>query len=161
MARMRPSLQERDRGSIRPIHGADLAHCRTVFENTTSEDRYCRFFQFKDDLGDEELRRFVEFGDEVIGLLAFEGAEPVGMAHAWIDEFGAAELGIIVSRTARRRGVGRNLIQTVIEQLVERNALELFAYALGENAAFDALARRIGMARMDVDGGVVTFRLTL
>ncbi len=147
--------------SVRAIESNDLARIRAVFEQTTSQDRYCRFFTFKDDLGDAELRRFVEFDERTIGLIAEDGGKPVGMAHAWIDDHGAGELGIIVSTDVRRRGVGRNLVRAIERELLERKVQDLYAYALGENASFAALARSLGLARTSVESGVVTYRRRL
>jgi methylglyoxal synthase len=146
---------------VRPIRSDDLVRCRYVFEHTTSEDRYCRFFQFKDDLDDAELRPFVELGGNVVGLLAERGDEPVGMAHAWIDASGSAELGIIVSREVRRQGVGRRLVDRLATELRARGVKELSAYTLAENVSFDALARSLGMTRTGVEAGVATYRRAL
>jgi methylglyoxal synthase len=146
---------------VRLIRSDDLARCRYVFEHTTSEDRYCRFFQFKEDLDDAQLRKFVELGDNVIGLLAERGDEPVGMAHAWIDGRNSAELGIIVSRDARRQGVGRRLIERLATELRARGVKELFAYTLAENVSFAALARSLGLTRTGIEAGVATYRRTL
>jgi methylglyoxal synthase len=146
---------------IRPIRPDDLARVRRVFEHTTSEDRYCRFFEFKDDLDDEDLRQFVDLAHDAIGLLAELGDEPVGMAHAWIDQRGSAELGIIVSGEVRRQGVGRRLVERLVTELRSRNAHELCAYALGENASFAALAKSLGMTRTAVEDGVATYRRSL
>ncbi|MBV8221973.1 MAG: GNAT family N-acetyltransferase [Candidatus Eremiobacteraeota bacterium] len=154
-------VRQREQLSIRHVASGDLKHVRHIFERTTSEDRYCRFFQFKDELDDAALLQFVDFGTGTVGLLAFDGATPVGMAHAWVDEFGAAELGVIVSGDVRRRGVGLMLIESLLDELRARAVQELFAYALGENAAFAALARRLGMTRQSVEDGVATFRLAL
>jgi methylglyoxal synthase len=146
---------------VRPMRADDLARCRYVFEHTTSEDRYCRFFQFKDDLDDAQLRQFVELGGNAIGLLAERGDEPVGMAHAWIDERSCAELGIIVSRDVRRQGVGRRLVERIASELRARGVRELCAYTLAENVSFDALARSLGMTRTGVEAGVATYRRAL
>ena len=147
--------------AIRPIGADDLARIKAVFERTSSEDRYCRFFHVKENFDDAELRRFVELDDRAVGFLAECGGVPVGMAHAWPDERGGAELGIIVARDQRRLGVGRDLVAAVLHALRERSVFELYAYALVENAAFDALARSVGMSRAHFDGGVVTYRLKL
>jgi methylglyoxal synthase len=146
---------------VRPMRSDDLARCRYVFEYTTSEDRYCRFFQFKDNLDDAELRQFVDLDDRVVGLLAERGDEPVGMAHAWIDEHGSAELGIIVSREVRRQGVGRRLVDRLATELRARGVAQLCAYTLAENVGFDALARSLGMTRTGVEAGVATYRRQL
>jgi len=146
--------------SIRSIRPDDLARVRAVFERTSSEDRYCRFFHIKEIFDDAELRRFVEPGNYAIGFLAESGGV-VGMAHAWIDERGAAELGIIVCRDQRRLGVGRELVAALLRALRARGVFELYAYALVENAAFDALACSVGMTRAHFDGGVVTYRVPM
>lgn len=147
--------------AIRPILPDDLARCRVIFERTSSEDRYCRFFRVKEHFDDDELRRFVELDERVVGFIAECVSVPVGMAHAWVDERGAAELGVIVCRDQRRLGVGRDLAAAVLHALRERGVFELYAYALVENAAFDALARSIGMIRAHFEGGVVTYSVKL
>jgi len=146
---------------IRPIQRDDLARVRHVFEHTSSEDRYCRFFQFKDHLVDDDLRQFVELAPGAVGLLAELGDEPVGMAHAWLEKTGSAEIGIIVSSEVRRHGVGRKLVERLVTELQARGVRELSAYALGENASFAALAKSLGMTRTGVDSGVATYRRRL
>ena len=146
---------------IRPVRRDDLSRVRHVFEHTSSEDRYCRFFQFKDNLVDDDLRQFVELAPGAIGLLAQLGDEPVGMAHAWLEERGSAEIGIIVSSEVRRQGVGRKLVEHLITELQARGVRELSAYALGENASFAALAKSQGMTRIGVESGVATYRRQL
>ena len=146
---------------IRSIRPDDLAHCRAIFERTSGEDRYCRFFRVKEHFGDDELRRFVELDDRAFGFIAECGGVPVGMAHAWLDARGAAELGLIVCRDQRRLGVGRDLVAAVLHALRERGVFELYAYALVENAAFDALARSLGMTRAHFESGVVTYSIKL
>lgn len=147
--------------TVRPINPDDLNSYRAVLEATSPEDRYCRFFHYINHFDDAELRRFVEHRPDMAAFIAEESHLPIGAAHGFLTDGQRAELGIIVA-ARERRGVGTALMTQLITELRRRDARELVAFALVENAAFAQLARKVGMtASLDVRSGVVTWHLQL
>jgi RimJ/RimL family protein N-acetyltransferase len=98
------------------------------------------------------LRLYVEgidFGrDTVLGVR--EGASLVGVAHVALFE-GAAELGLSVLPTHRRRGIATALFERGALHVRNRGVVELFIHCLSENQAMRQIARKAGM-RVLVEG---------
>jgi GNAT superfamily N-acetyltransferase len=146
---------------IRPIEPDDGDAYRMILEDTSEEDRYCRFFHAVDHFEPEFIEDSVRRSD-AIGFIAFDGAEPLGTAHAIGIDAQTAELAVIVARNGRRRGVARALLTCVIERARERGFEMLIGYALRLNVPFTSLARSIGFSADPMsDGATVTWRLAL
>jgi len=146
---------------VRPISPSDEAAYRTILERTSSEDRYCRFFHVVDHFDLEEVHRFVEDRADTIGMIAEEDGEPLGAAHAVLLEGGSAELAIVVSGEARRRGVGNALLTALIARLRAEGYTEIVACALRDNSAFTGLAKRHGFVVKQAEGAAVRWVLPL
>jgi GNAT superfamily N-acetyltransferase len=146
---------------IRPIAPDDGDAYRMILEDTSEEDRYCRFFHAVDHFEPEFIEESVARPD-AIGFIAFDGAEPLGTAHAIPIDGGLAELAIIVAKSGRRQGVARALLERVVEEARKRGVGELLGYALRINVPFSMLARGFGMIPDQMsDGATVTWRLAL
>jgi GNAT superfamily N-acetyltransferase len=143
--------------ATRPITAADAERYRGILQRTTSEDRYCRFFHFVDHFDEEFVHDFVRVRPDAIGFIAEEGTEALGAAHAFSLGDGRAELAIVVARDARRRGVGRALVERIKAELQASAHSALVAYALGANAGFSRLARSAGMRSRGSESGVTTW----
>lgn len=148
---------------VRPIVASDEDAYRAILEDTTAEDRYCRFFHVVDHFDPDELHRFVEPRSDTIGMIAFDGETPLGTAHAILldDTATEAELAIVVARGARRSGVGTALIEALVARLRERGVRRVFACALRENHPLENLARRTGFHVDLADGPAWRFVLDL
>jgi acetyltransferase len=146
---------------IRPIAPDDGDAYRMILEDTSEEDRYCRFFHAVDHFEPEFIEESVARPD-AIGFIAFDGTEPLGTAHAIAMDERTAELAVVVARSGRRRGVARALLERVIEEARERGIRELVGYALRINVPFSMLARGFGMIPDPMsDGATVTWRLAV
>jgi RimJ/RimL family protein N-acetyltransferase len=77
-------------------------------------------------------------------MVAVAGGQIVGMIHTDVRRYGVGELGMLVDREWRGRGVGSALIQATIawarDQGLHKLSLEVFAH----NAAGIALYRKCG-----------------
>jgi RimJ/RimL family protein N-acetyltransferase len=144
---------------VRTIHSGDYEHYRSILARTTEEDRYCRFFHLVDHFDPHEVRRFVEPQTDRIGLIAVEGKSALGAAHAFFLPESTAELAIVVAGDARRRGVGTALFSRLITGLRHRGYRHVIAYALEENHALGALARRVGMHSEGLESGVIAWAI--
>lgn len=146
---------------IRRIEARDGDAYRSILEDTSEEDRYCRFFHAVDHFDPAFIEESVERTD-AIGFIAFDGEEPLGTVHAIpIDEH-TAELAIIVARRGRRRGLARSLMFRAIAEARAHGYGELIGYAMRLNVPFAALARSMGMKPDPAsDGTTVTWILPL
>jgi GNAT superfamily N-acetyltransferase len=146
---------------VRPIGPSDEAAYLAILETTSAEDRYCRFFHAVDHFDPNEVRHFVEARSDMIGVIAFEGTQPLGAAHAALLDERTAELAIVVARGQRGHGVGAALLDELIAELKRRRYERVIACALRENSPFGALAKHAGFAIDESDGGTVRWVLQL
>jgi acetyltransferase len=146
---------------VRSIVPSDEDAYRAILEDTSKEDRYCRFFHLVDHFDPDEVHRFVETRDDTIGMIAFDGETPTGTAHAVLVDDGSAELAIVVARAARRRGVGKALMDALIAHLRERGVRRLIACALRENRPLEGLAKHAGFHVELADGPAFRWVLEL
>jgi GNAT superfamily N-acetyltransferase len=146
---------------VRAIVPGDEDAYRTILEHTTPEDRYCRFFHHVDHFDPDEIHRFVEERDDMFGVIAEEAGVPFGAAHAAFLDDTTAELGIVVSQDARKRGVGAALLAELILHLKVSGFSRLSAVSLRDNHAFEALARRCGFTVERADGDALWWMLLL
>jgi GNAT superfamily N-acetyltransferase len=146
---------------VRPIVPSDEDAYRAILDDTSAEDRYCRFFHLVDHFDPDEVHRFVETRSDMIGMIALDGETPLGAAHAAFLDDESAELAIVVARAARRQGVGAALIDALIARLRERRFRRLIACALRENRALERLAKRTGFHVELADGPALRWVLSL
>ena len=146
---------------VRPIAPTDEDAYRAILEATSAEDRYCRFFHLVDHFDSEEVHRFVETRDDTIGVIAFDGALPLGAAHAVLLDDESAELAIVVAQGTRHVGVGTALLDALIARVKERGLKRLVACALRENHPFVHLARRAGFHVDEAEGATQHWVLPL
>jgi acetyltransferase len=146
---------------VRPIAPSDEDAYRTILESTTAEDRYCRFFHLVDHFDSEEVHRFVEDRADTIGVIAFDGAVPLGAAHAVLLDEESAELAIVVARGTRHAGVGTAMLDALIARAKARGLRRLVACALRENSPFVHLARHAGFRVDEADGATQHWVLPL
>jgi RimJ/RimL family protein N-acetyltransferase len=90
-------------------------------------------------------QRTVQFTASIAeSMVAVAGGQIVGMIHTDVRRYGVGELGMLVDREWRGRGVGSALIQATIawarDQGLHKLSLEVFAH----NAAGIALYRKCG-----------------
>jgi GNAT superfamily N-acetyltransferase len=147
--------------TIRRITAADRDNYRRILDDTTDEDRYCRFFHAVDHFDPDFIDVYVRERRGTIGFIALNG-EPLGTAHAIaIDEL-TAELAVVVARKGRRRGIARALLEQVVADAKAQGYKALVAYALRQNVAFNALAVHLGMQPdSHSDGSTIIWKLSL
>jgi RimJ/RimL family protein N-acetyltransferase len=150
------------RYAIRYVTANDADLYRRILENTSSRDRYYRFFHHIKFFDEAELARYVEPRANVVNVIAQDGSEPLGVAQAVAAADGSAEFAAIVAGFARRRGVAASLLGRVIGALRARGTTRLVALSLADNEPFARLARGCGMKpEPKVEDGVVTWSLDL
>jgi GNAT superfamily N-acetyltransferase len=142
---------------VRHIAPSDYEDYARLLESTSDEDRFCRFFHVVKSFDPREVHRFVDDRPDVVGLIAENHLQKLGVAHGFLLPGEAAEIAVLVAANARRRGVGAALLTQLIPELRERGCRKILAYSLNENHAFANLARAAGMRPHSVEGGTVTW----
>jgi GNAT superfamily N-acetyltransferase len=113
-----PRRRVRGRGmiQIRPIALADAQAFRAFVERLSPESRYERFQYVVKEVSPALLRLLMPTDPRKhVALAAFEGGQVVGEAR-YVREADGAEFAIAVADEFRRRGVGKQLFQTLLGQ---------------------------------------------
>jgi GNAT superfamily N-acetyltransferase len=140
---------------VRLIRPDDEAAYRSILERTSDDDRYSRFFQVLDVFDPAAVHRYVEARPDMIGAIAIDGNRPLGAAHAAFLDDTTAELAIVVAGDARKSGVGRTLLSSLMGELEDRGYMRFVARSLRENTGFTALARSLGFRCEHADGAAM------
>jgi hypothetical protein len=154
--------------TIRYVTASDAASYRRILLDTTSRDRYYRFFhqveyvKYLNCFDRAQLRRHVEPSTDVVSVIAKDGYDPLGIAHAFVQPNGSAEFAVIIAGHARRCGVAASLFGTIITALQARGITRLVAFSLAYNEPFARFATACGMeSEPEDEDGVVTWALDL
>ncbi len=142
--------------TIRPVAEGDLGLVRRMFERSSPETRYLRFFSAGATVPEHILRRLVDVDHNCReAVVAVLDGEVVGMAS--YDRTAAhpdrAELAVIVEDGWQRHGVGARLVREVVRLARRRSVGTLVANMLSENQRALRLVRRLSPdARPRTDG---------
>jgi len=135
---------------VHVLGAADRDALHRHFAQLPPDDLRLRFGRIP---GGDWLRLYVDgidFNrDAVLGVR--DGGEVVGMAHVALFQ-GAAELGISVVPSHRRRGIARALFDRGALHARNRGVVELFMHCLAENVAMRRIAHDAGMRTL-LEGG--------
>lgn len=144
------TLQERPL-KLRPIRPEDEPQHREFFSRLDPEDVRFRFFRVLRTLRKSEFARLtqIDYDREMAFIATRRDAqgqpETLGVVRAIADPDNArAEFAIIVRSDLKGRGLGSLLMEKMIRYCRDRRTGELFAEALAENPAMQALARKFG-----------------
>ena len=127
-----------------------------------------RFFSLVKTLSRESLIRLCHLDyDREMALAAVRGegekAEMLGVARYYLNpETGSAEFAVVVSDPFQRKGLGRHLLQRLIDIARERGVKRLVGLILAENQPMLALTRSLGFSEPTlVESGVVRVTMNL
>jgi GNAT superfamily N-acetyltransferase len=146
---------------VRAIVPGDADEYRSILQRTSPQDRYCRFFHVVDHFDEEDTARYVAARTDTIALIAERNGRALGAAHAFFIDKQCAEIAMIVASDGRGQGIGRLLFERLVAALQQRNCTCIVAYSLAQNGPLSKLARSVGMRPGALDGGIVTWRLSL
>lgn len=137
---------------LRPIRPDDAAGYAAFIAGTDAPDVRFRFFSVLRSLPPKELARYtqIDYDREMTFVaVARAGPEPgdiLGEVRAYAHPGGiTVEFAILVRSDMQRLGLGRALLEHMIEYCRQRGVGELIGQILAENAPMIALARRCGM----------------
>ncbi|MGH7004911.1 MAG: GNAT family N-acetyltransferase, partial [Alphaproteobacteria bacterium] len=145
-------LQHRgQRYRIRPIQPEDEPALVASFRRMSPEDVRMRFFAPLRSLSHEMAARLtqIDYDREMALVLAEEraGQAPdfVGVVRLAADpDFEKAEFAVIVLPAAQGRGIGRVLMERIIDYARSRGIRQVFGDVLAENHRMLKLARELG-----------------
>ena len=152
---------------LRPIRADDGPALVRFFEKLTAEDVRLRFFAPLRALSTRQLRRFVELDSKRETALVLEAPEEgqqeilsVARLAVPAGEEGRVEFAVSVRSDLKRRGIGRLMLQHLLDQAATRGFNEIFGDILEENEAMLALSRELGFKLAPVAENAAIIRAT-
>jgi RimJ/RimL family protein N-acetyltransferase len=153
---------------VRPIDPADSAPIAAAFQLLSDEEVRRRFLHPLKALSEEHLYKLTHpaFGDEFVVV----AAEPLPPGEALVgavarltrDEHdsGRAEFAILVGHLLSGQGLGRGLLQRLIDWSQRHGVTELWGDVMDDNAPMLRLAKRLGFRREAMLGAPGLVRVT-
>lgn len=136
---------------IRPIRPEDAEAHAALFTRLTPEDIRYRFFSMVRALSPEQIARMTQVDyDREMAFIAVRNvdngpAQTVGVARLVREPYAPrGEFAVVVEGTMKGRGVGRRLMQRLIEWGRLQGLREIEGQVLTENAPMLAFMRRLG-----------------
>ena len=152
--------------TIRPVRPDDKQHIVEAFHELDPSSVYLRFFSYRKELGEEELRRVTEcdgVGEAVLVATVGSGEDEiiVGLG-SYVRSGAAADIAFAVEEDFQRRGIASELLGQ-LAAIARANGIERFeADVLAENQPMLEVFRRSGLPmRTRREHGVVHVTLGL
>lgn len=145
---------------MRPIRPEDEALHREFLEAADPEDLRMRFFEAPHTLSHDEPARMTQIISEremafvVIDTAAPAGPRTLGVARLVCSDPDnvEAEFAVMVRSELKGQGLGRVLMQALLDYAAARGTQRIVGYVLRENRAMLALTRSLGFqSRADLD----------
>lgn len=154
---------------IRPIRPEDETALGDLLNSLTPEDARMRFFGAMRNLPRSQLARFTQIDyDREMALVAIErdkdGVErSLGEVRAVADPDNlVADFAIVVSSTIKGKGLGRVLLQSIVDYSRSRGIIELHGETMSGNLRMQHLAKELGFKlKQGADGNTVELHLSL
>ncbi len=149
---------------IRPIRPEDAeAHAALVGRLTPEDIRY-RFFSQLRQLSREQIARMTQIDyDREIAIVAVRGTVTFGVARLVQQPGGEAEFAVVVDPAMKGTGLGRHLMERIIDWGRSKGLTAITGQILSDNARMLAFIRRLGfeLKRDPREPDVVEARLAL
>ena len=159
--------------TIRAVRPDDKRRFAEAFKNLESDSVYTRFFRYKSELTDEELKAATEVDFEntvalVVTIPAGEGEETIIGAGRYVlydppNTQRSAEIAFTVEEDFQGRGIASRILRHLIHIAQEKGVSQFVAEVLPENRAMLAVFARSGlpMKQSFEEGAIhVTFSLS-
>jgi RimJ/RimL family protein N-acetyltransferase len=158
--------------TIRAIRPDDKKRMAEAFKNLESGSIYARFFGFKSELTDEELKTATEVDFEktvalVVTIPAGGGKETIIGAGRYImydppNDLRRAEIAFTVEEDYQGQGIASSILRHLIHIAREKGVSRFEADVLAENMAMLAVFARSGLPMMkSLEEGAVHVTLSL
>lgn len=154
--------------TLRPIRPEDAPAHAAFFHALTPQDVHLRMFAMMRDLSPAQLARFTQI--DYAREMAFIATRPacggtdetLGVARVAIDPDGiVAEFAIVVRSDLKGHGLGRLLMDCLLDYCRGRGVAEVRGTSLAENTRIHALARACGFRLSPTADGTVEMVLAL
>ncbi len=156
---------------LRLIQPHDKERLRAGFQRLSSASRHKRFMGGKQSISDAELRYFTELDQRdhfAIGAVELdaEGGEGEGIAVARFVRLGpdsdCAEVALTVADDLQGKGVGRKLLEKLVEAAVERDIRRFRFECLADNHEMRKLVYKVSeVVEIRNDDGVIVAEVDL
>jgi RimJ/RimL family protein N-acetyltransferase len=151
---------------VRSVEPCDAEELAAGYQSLSDTSAYQRFFTIMPRLSPQQLRFFTQVDHrdhEALGAVAPETGQGVGIARFIRSDTdpASAELAIIVADDWQRRGVGFQLLRTLLRRAREENVTTISAEVLTDNSALLGLLRHFGHVDTEVSGTTTTATLRL
>jgi RimJ/RimL family protein N-acetyltransferase len=151
---------------VRSVEPRDAEELADGYQSLSDTSAYQRFFTILPRLSPQQLRFFTQVDHrdhEALGAVACETGHGVGIARFIRSDTDptSAELAIIVADEWQRRGVGFQLLRTLLRRAREENITTISAEVLTDNSALLGLLRHFGQVDTVVSGATTTATLRL
>jgi len=148
---------------LRPIRPEDGDRLARFYAACSPEDLRLRFFFTRREVPPSELARYCQIDYErEMAFVALDGDTLCGEARAICDpDNDTAEFAVQVAAPWQRRGLGRALLDALIDHLRARGTRELAGWCLEGNHGMVNLARAAGFGMQGRADGTLALRLPL
>ncbi|GAB4176423.1 MAG: GNAT family N-acetyltransferase [Wenzhouxiangellaceae bacterium] len=146
---------------MRPLQASDADALRRSFERLEPDEIRLRFLHPVTELSMDQARRLADVDRRQRFALVITECKPpeqalIGaVARVSLDERGDAEFGIIVGRALSGYGLGRHLMQRLIEWCRKRKIPLLYGLVSSDNDRMLKLARQLGFRRVELNDNLV------
>ncbi|GAB4362360.1 MAG: bifunctional acetate--CoA ligase family protein/GNAT family N-acetyltransferase [Kiloniellaceae bacterium] len=152
---------------LRPLRPDDAPGLRAGFQRLDPEDVRMRFFSHMREMSPSMAARLTQLDyNREMALAAFPAEGPdrsgLGIVRLVADpDNQRAEFAITIRSDAKGRGLGRALMERIMEYAVKRGLGEIWGDVLADNRRMLALCDELGFERGGVEDGIVHVRRPL
>jgi GNAT superfamily N-acetyltransferase len=164
------SLADGTRVTLRMIRPSDKDEIRRQFQRLSLSSRYRRFLSISSDLSQEALRYLTEVdGIDHVAIVATTDSHDlkrevglgIGRFVRLRGEPHVAEAAVTVIDDAQQKGLGRLLLEALVEAARERGIRVFRATVLAENAPIRHILDAAGAVVREQDGSTLVFDVPL
>jgi acetyltransferase len=163
------TLRSQRQVTLRPIRPEDEATHQAFDQSLSKEDRYKRYFGEVATFSHEQMARLTQIDyDREMAFIAtavdVDGKpETLGVVRAQMDPDNyEAEFAIIIRSDMKGEGLGKRLLEKVIEHCRAHGTEVLSGITMLQNRGMATLARKLGFeVKTDMEEGMIEMRLEL
>ena len=162
-------LRSQRQVTLRPIRPEDEATHQAFDQSLSKEDRYKRYFGEVATFSHEQMARLtqIDYDREMAFIATADNVdgkpETLGVVRAQMDPDNyEAEFAIIIRSDMKGEGLGKRLLEKVIEHCRAHGTEVLSGITMLQNRGMATLARKLGFkVKTDMEEGMIEMRLKL
>ena len=157
-------LRDGARLVVRPIEAADAEALVALHARLSADTIYRRYFGVRPHLSPADVERFTRVdGRTRFALVAVRGSDLVAVTrYEGRPGESSAEIAVVVDDALQHQGIGRLMLERLVDVAREAGLRTLAADVLAGNVAMLALLRTLGLPRRtESDGDTVTVLVDL